>query len=45
MEANMFGAFHGTVKLMYSSLQDKNAAVLGASALAWHELEKQKRKM
>ncbi|TAE08009.1 MAG: ROK family protein [Bacteroidetes bacterium] len=45
MEANMFGAFHGTVKLMYSSLQDTNAAVLGASALAWHELEKQKRKM
>ncbi len=45
MEANMFGAFHGTVKVLFSALQDKNAAVLGASGLAWHELEKRKRKM
>jgi glucokinase len=45
MEANMFGSFHNTVKILFSSLQDKNAAVLGASALAWHEFEKQKRTM
>lgn len=45
MEANMFAPFHGTVKILFSALQDKNAAVLGASALAWHELEKRKRKM
>jgi len=43
MEANMFPAFHGKIKLIFSALQDKNAAVLGACALAWHELEKQKR--
>lgn len=40
LESNMFGGFHGTVKVLFSSLQDKNAAVLGASGLAWHELEK-----
>lgn len=45
MEANMFGSFHGTVKILFSALQDKNAAVLGASGLALHELEKRKRKM
>jgi glucokinase len=45
LEANIFSAFHGTVKILYSALQDKNAAVLGASALAWHELDKNKRMM
>ncbi|MCS6822049.1 MAG: ROK family protein [Microscillaceae bacterium] len=42
MEQRMFGPFKGTVKLMLSELQDKNAAVLGASALIWKELEKKK---
>lgn len=40
MEQRMFRMFKGTVKLMISELQDKNAAVLGASALIWHELNK-----
>lgn len=41
MEQNMFSIFKGTVRLLVSELQDKNAAVLGASGLAWHELHKQ----
>ncbi len=41
MEQNLFGPFKGTVKLMMSELQHRNAAVLGASGLAWHELEKE----
>lgn len=40
MEQFMFKPFKGTVKLLLSELQDKNAAVLGASALIWKELEK-----
>jgi len=39
MEKNMMPIFKGTVKLLLSELQNKNAAVLGASALAWAELE------
>lgn len=38
MEQTMFKAFRGTVKLLPSSLMDKNAAVLGAAALAWDEI-------
>ncbi len=41
MEQSLFGPFKGTVKLMMSELQHRNAAVLGASGLIWHELEKQ----
>ncbi|MFY0651889.1 MAG: ROK family protein [Cyclobacteriaceae bacterium] len=37
MEKNIMTAFKGTVKLLPSSLMDKNAAVLGAAALAWNE--------
>jgi glucokinase len=44
MDENMFHVFRGTVRLMFSSLQDKNAAVLGASGLIWHELEKRQKK-
>lgn len=40
MEENMFPIFRGKVKLLSSQLQDTNAAVLGASALAWKELSK-----
>jgi glucokinase len=40
MEKTMFKAFRGTVKLLPSSLMDKNAAVLGAAALAWDEIDK-----
>ncbi len=40
MEEYMFPIFKGKVKLMLSGLQNKNAAVLGAAALIWEELEK-----
>ncbi|GAB4395135.1 MAG: ROK family protein [Microscillaceae bacterium] len=40
LERNLFGPFRGTVKLMISELQEKNAAVLGAAGLIWHEMEK-----
>jgi len=40
MEKNMFKAFRGTVQLLPSALMDKNAAVLGAAALAWNEADK-----
>jgi glucokinase len=40
MEANTMNIYGGKVKLLVSGLQDKNAAVLGASSLAWQALEK-----
>jgi glucokinase len=40
MEKYMLPVFRGTVRLMLSGLQDKNAAVLGSAALIWHELGK-----
>jgi len=40
MEEYMFPVFRGKVKLLLSGLQDKNAAVLGAAALIWEELDK-----
>ncbi|MBN1115699.1 MAG: ROK family protein [Bacteroidales bacterium] len=40
MEENLFPIYRGKVKLLPSQLQETNAAVLGASALAWKELEK-----
>jgi glucokinase len=39
MEDNMMNIYRGNVKLLVSGLQDKNAAVLGASSLAWQALE------
>lgn len=42
MEEYMFPVFKGKVKLLLSGLQDKNAAVLGAAALIWEELDKAK---
>jgi glucokinase len=41
MEENLFPIYKGKVKVLPSQLQDANAAVLGASALAWKELGKQ----
>jgi len=38
MEENMLEIFKNKVKLLPSALTDKNAAVLGASALIWKEL-------
>jgi len=32
--------FEGSFQVLFSSLEEKNAAVLGSSALAWNELEK-----
>lgn len=40
MEENLFPIYRGKVKLVISDLQETNAAVLGASALAWKELQK-----
>ena len=34
----MFQVFRDKVKILPSALEDKNAAVLGASALAWKEM-------
>ena len=38
MEEYMFQVFRDKVKILPSALEDKNAAVLGASALAWKEM-------
>lgn len=41
MEANLLNIFKNKVKVLPSSLdEDRNAAVAGAAALAWNELEK-----
>jgi glucokinase len=37
-DAHMLNIFKGKTKLLFSALMDSNAAVLGASALAWKEL-------
>ena len=39
MEDNMMNIYKGKVKLLVSGLQDRNAAVLGASSLAWQAIE------
>jgi glucokinase len=41
MEANMLGIFRNKVRLLPSGLPEGSAAVLGAAALIWNELEKQ----
>lgn len=38
MESSMLKSFKNTVKLLPSELMDKNAAVLGAAALAWDKV-------
>jgi glucokinase len=35
MEEAMYPPYRGKIKLLMSSLKDADAAVLGASALAW----------
>lgn len=42
MEENLLPIFRNKIKVLQSGLQDVNAAVLGASALVWNELAKQK---
>lgn len=39
LEENLFSVFKNKVKLIPSGLKDENAAVLGAAALIWKELE------
>lgn len=39
MEANLLPIFRNKVKIMISAVQETNAAVLGASALAWNEIK------
>ena len=42
MEENMMPVFKNKVKLLPSGLQNKNAAILGAAALIWNDLETDK---
>jgi glucokinase len=39
LEANLLNIYRGRVRLLPSELRDANAAVLGAAALIWRELE------
>lgn len=39
MEENLLSIYRGKVKILPSGLEEKNAAVLGASSLVWSELE------
>ena len=39
MEENMMSVFKNKVKLLPSGIQSQNAAILGASALIWHEVK------
>ncbi|MDH3652124.1 MAG: ROK family protein [Saprospiraceae bacterium] len=39
MEEHMLEIFKGKVKLLPSGLQDKNAAIMGASAMVWNEFD------
>jgi glucokinase len=40
MESNMLPVLKGSVRLLMSKLMESNAAVLGAAALAWTDLDK-----
>lgn len=40
MEENLFGAFKNKVKVLPSGLPEGDAAILGSSALIWHEIKK-----
>lgn len=43
MEENLLPIFKNKITIAQSGLLNENAAVLGASALAWNEIEKQKK--
>lgn len=45
MEENLLPIYRNKIKVLLSSLQETNAGVLGASALAWNELEKNHRSL
>lgn len=40
MEKNMLNLFQGKVEILLSGLVKGNVAILGASALSWHEIQK-----
>lgn len=40
MEENLLSIYRGKVKLLPSAIEEKNAAVLGASSLVWSQLER-----
>jgi glucokinase len=42
MEKNMLNLFKGKVEILLSGLVKGNVAILGASALVWHEIQKKK---
>ncbi|MFA6598309.1 MAG: ROK family protein [Ignavibacteriaceae bacterium] len=42
MEKNMLNLFQGKVEILLSGLVKGNVAILGASALSWHEIQKKK---
>ncbi|RJP61920.1 MAG: ROK family protein [Ignavibacteriales bacterium] len=42
MERNMLNLFQGKVEILLSGLVKGNVAILGASALVWHEIQKKK---
>jgi len=42
MEDNLLGIFKNKVKILQSNLTEGSTAILGASALIWNELDKQK---
>ena len=39
MEKNLFAPFKNKVKILNSGLNNKNAAVMGVSAVMWEKLE------
>jgi len=39
LENNLLSIFRGKVKILLSGLPEGDAAILGASALIWHELK------
>jgi glucokinase len=43
MEKNMLNLFQGKVEILLSGLVKGNVAILGASALSWHEIQKMKK--
>lgn len=43
MEKNMLNLFQGKVEILLSGLAKGNVAILGASALIWHEIQKAKK--
>ncbi|KUO62429.1 glucokinase [bacterium BRH_c32] len=45
MEKNMLNLFQGKVEILVSGLPKGNVAILGASALSWHEIHKNSKKL